>query len=180
MRASVGRKLPRRGQPVTPKHPRTSNFKCHEKANTSFPVTCHRVVGSRDGGSGFPAQRTTDFQFACGYPSTGAGAARAAACPAAGAGIPSGTAIPATATARTIRTAAGATGCPGWTTSRSPNLQGMIVKSGDKYVLQDSATGTTYDIDHQDEVSKHVGRKVQVTGTLDPNGKMIHLQPSER
>ena len=124
MRASVGRKLPRRGQPVTPKHPRTSNFKCHEKANTSFPVTCHRVVGSRDGGSGFPAQRTTDFQFACGYPSTGAGAARAAACPAAGAGIPSGTAIPATATARTIRTAAGATGCPAWTTSRSPNLHG--------------------------------------------------------
>src|SRR5437667_3801901 len=57
---------------------------------------------------------------------------------------------------------------------------GMIVKSGDKYVLQDSATGTTYDIDHQDELSKHVGRKVQVTGTLDPNGKMIHLQPSER
>src|SRR5438552_18269396 len=57
---------------------------------------------------------------------------------------------------------------------------GMIVKSGDKYVLQDSATGTTYDIDHQDEVSKHVRRKVQVTGTLDPNGKMIHLQPSER
>ena len=56
----------------------------------------------------------------------------------------------------------------------------MILKSGDKYVLQDSATGTTYDIDHQDEVSKHVGRKVQVTGTLDPNGKMIHLQPSER
>ena len=57
---------------------------------------------------------------------------------------------------------------------------GMIVKSGDKYVLQDSATGTIYDIDHQDEVSKHVGRKVHVTGTLDPNGKTIHLQPSER
>ena len=56
---------------------------------------------------------------------------------------------------------------------------GMIVKSGDKYVLQDSATGTTYDIDHQDEVGKHVGRKVQVTGTLDPSGKMIHLQPSQ-
>jgi Protein of unknown function (DUF5818) len=56
---------------------------------------------------------------------------------------------------------------------------GMIVKSGDKYVLQDSATGTTYDIDHQDEVGKHVGRKVQVTGTLDPSGKIIHLQPSQ-
>jgi len=48
------------------------------------------------------------------------------------------------------------------------------------HVLQDSATGTTYDIDQQDEVSKHVGRKVQVTGTPDPSGKLIHLQPSER
>jgi len=88
------RKLPRRGQPVTPKHPRNPNFKfpalkqggrrnlfrrCHEKANTSFPVTCHRVAGSRNGGTGFPPQRTTGFQFACGYPSTGARAARAAA-----------------------------------------------------------------------------------------------------
>lgn len=26
---------------------------------------------------------------------------------------------------------------------------GMIVKSGDKYVLQDEATGTTYDIDRR-------------------------------
>src|SRR5438876_6770880 len=116
MRASVGRKLPRRGQPVAPKHPRNPNFKfpalkqggrrnlfrrCHEKANTSFPVTCHRVAGSRNGGTEFPPQRTTGFQFACGYPSTGAGAARAAACP-----------------------AAGATGCPGGTTSRSPKLHG--------------------------------------------------------
>src|SRR5207247_3129734 len=115
-RASVGRKLPRRGQPVTPKHPRNPNFKfpalkqggrrnlfrrCHEKANTSFPVTCHRVAGSRDGGTEFPPQRTTGFQFACAYPTTGAGAARAAAC-----------------------TTAGATGCPGGTPPSTTKLNG--------------------------------------------------------
>ena len=52
---------------------------------------------------------------------------------------------------------------------------GTIVKSGDKYVLEDTATGKTYDIDHQDIVGQHVGRKVRVTGTLDPDGKTIHI-----
>jgi hypothetical protein len=54
------------------------------------------------------------------------------------------------------------------------------VKSGDKYVLQDESTGKTYDIDHQDEVAKHVGRRVRVNGTLDPSGNMIHIQPANR
>ena len=49
------------------------------------------------------------------------------------------------------------------------------MKSGDKYVLQDETSGTTYDIDHQDEVAKHVGKRVRVNGTLDPSGKMIHI-----
>jgi hypothetical protein len=53
---------------------------------------------------------------------------------------------------------------------------GVIVKSGDKYVLQDSASNTTYDIDHQDEVKQYEGKKVRVHGTLDSNGKMIHVQ----
>ena len=52
---------------------------------------------------------------------------------------------------------------------------GTIVKSGDKYVLQDTESGKTYDIDHQDIVGQHVGRKVRVTGTLDPDGKTIHI-----
>src|SRR5215469_9751309 len=52
---------------------------------------------------------------------------------------------------------------------------GTIVKQGDKYVLQDTATGKTYDIDHQDIVGQHVGRKVRVTGTLGPDGKTIHI-----
>jgi hypothetical protein len=56
------------------------------------------------------------------------------------------------------------------------NFTGTVVKQGDKYVLQDAASGTTYDIDHQDEVKKFEGKKVRVHGTLDSTGKMIHVQ----
>jgi uncharacterized protein YdeI (BOF family) len=52
---------------------------------------------------------------------------------------------------------------------------GTIVKSGDKYVFQDSS-GATYDIDAQDQVKQFEGKKVRVHGTLDPSGKMIHVQ----
>jgi outer membrane biosynthesis protein TonB len=54
------------------------------------------------------------------------------------------------------------------------NFSGTIVKSGDRYMLKDEASGQTYDIDHQDEVQKYEGKRVKVHGTLD--GKMIHLQ----
>jgi hypothetical protein len=53
---------------------------------------------------------------------------------------------------------------------------GTIIKSGDKYVLQDAASGNTYDLDHQDEVAKFEGKKVRVHGTVDASGKMIHVQ----
>lgn len=53
---------------------------------------------------------------------------------------------------------------------------GTVSKQGSKYVFQDAATGTTYDIDHQDEVAKFDGKKVRVHGTLDSTGKMIHVQ----
>jgi uncharacterized protein YdeI (BOF family) len=56
---------------------------------------------------------------------------------------------------------------------------GNIVKSGDKYMFQDAASGNTYDIDHQDEVQKFEGKKVTVHGTLDANSKMIHIKSSD-
>jgi hypothetical protein len=73
------------------------------------------------------------------------------------------------------------------TTQQSPDAQaqsstgvqtftGTIIKSGDKYVLQDAASGNTYDLDHQDEVAKFEGKKVRVHGTVDASGKMIHVQ----
>lgn len=55
-------------------------------------------------------------------------------------------------------------------------FSGTVVKQGDKYMLQDESSGQTYDVDHQDEVQKYVGKRVRVHGTLDPSGKMIHLQ----
>lgn len=56
------------------------------------------------------------------------------------------------------------------------SFTGTIVKQGDKYMFQDTATGMMYDIDHQDDVKKFEGKKVRVHGTLDPNGKMIRVQ----
>jgi hypothetical protein len=53
---------------------------------------------------------------------------------------------------------------------------GTVVKQGDKYVLKDASTGTTYNIDHQDEVKKFDGKRVRVHGTLDPATKTIHVQ----
>jgi hypothetical protein len=59
-------------------------------------------------------------------------------------------------------------------TSGVQTFSGNIMKSGNKYMFQDAATGNTYDIDHQDEVKKFEGKRVTVHGTLD--GKMIHIQ----
>jgi uncharacterized protein YdeI (BOF family) len=56
------------------------------------------------------------------------------------------------------------------------SFTGTVVKSGDKYVFQDEASGNTYDIDHQDEVQKFQGKKVKVHGTLDAANHMIHIQ----
>ena len=65
---------------------------------------------------------------------------------------------------------------PTTSASDSQTFSGTIVKSGDKYVLQDVSSGKTYDIDHQDQVKQYEGKKVRVHGTLDASGKMIHLQ----
>ena len=56
------------------------------------------------------------------------------------------------------------------------SFTGTIVKANDKYVLQEEASGKTYNIDHQDEVQKFDGKRVKVHGTLDESGKTIHLQ----
>ena len=53
---------------------------------------------------------------------------------------------------------------------------GTVVKSGDKYMFQEEATGKTYDIDHQDDVQKFEGKKVKVHGTLDASGKILLIQ----
>jgi len=59
--------------------------------------------------------------------------------------------------------------------TQTQTFSGTITKAGDKYVLQD-ASGTSYDIDRQDLVKSHEGKKVRINGTLDPDGKTIHVK----
>jgi hypothetical protein len=64
-------------------------------------------------------------------------------------------------------------------TVQSPDVQsftGTILKSRDKYVLQDATGGNTYDLDHQDQLQKYENKKVRVHGTLDASGTLIRLQ----
>jgi hypothetical protein len=56
------------------------------------------------------------------------------------------------------------------------SFTGTIMKSGDKYVLQNATTGNNYDLDHQDQLQKYENKKVRVHGTLDASGKLIRLQ----
>ena len=58
----------------------------------------------------------------------------------------------------------------------SQTFTGTVMKQGDKFVLQDSASGKTYDIDHQDQVKQFEGKRVRVHGTLDASSNMIHIQ----
>ena len=54
-------------------------------------------------------------------------------------------------------------------------FQGTIVKSKDKYILQDKMSGATYQLDNQDKAKEFAGRDVKVTGTLDPSTNTIQV-----
>lgn len=54
-------------------------------------------------------------------------------------------------------------------------FSGTVVKQGDRYGLQD-ASGKTYDLDKQDGLKQYEGKQVRVKGTLDPDGKTIHMK----
>ena len=54
-------------------------------------------------------------------------------------------------------------------------FQGTIVKSKDKYILQDKMSGATYQLDNQDKAKEFAGRDVNVIGTLDPRTNTIQV-----
>jgi len=60
--------------------------------------------------------------------------------------------------------------------SQGQIFTGVVVKQGDRYMLQDADSGKTYDIDRQDLAKPHEGKKVRVQGTLDADGKLIHVK----
>ena len=52
---------------------------------------------------------------------------------------------------------------------------GMVVKSGNTYVLKTS-DNMTYQLDDQSRAKEYEGKQVQVTGSLDSSNNMIRVQ----
>jgi uncharacterized protein DUF5818 len=61
--------------------------------------------------------------------------------------------------------------------SKACTLQ--CVKMGGKFVLYNSATKTTYQLDDQEKPEEFAGQKVKVTGTYDKATKTIHVETIE-
>jgi hypothetical protein len=56
---------------------------------------------------------------------------------------------------------------------------GKISKSGQKLVLEDAATNVSYQLDDQKKAKQYEGKSVRVTGTLDAQNNLIHVQAIE-
>lgn len=62
------------------------------------------------------------------------------------------------------------------------SFEGKISKSGDKMVLKESATQTSYQLDDQDKAKQFEGKNVKVMATLDASTNTLHIvdiSPSE-
>src|SRR5579864_4955603 len=55
------------------------------------------------------------------------------------------------------------------------SFEGKIQKSGDKLVLQDSASATSYQLDDQDKAKQFEGKNVKVMGTVDSASNTLHV-----
>ena len=55
------------------------------------------------------------------------------------------------------------------------SFEGKIQKSGDKLVLQDSASQTSYQLDDQDKAKQFEGKTVKVMGTVDSASNTLHI-----
>jgi uncharacterized protein DUF5818 len=56
---------------------------------------------------------------------------------------------------------------------------GKIVKAGDKFVLADPETGTTYQLDDQQKAQEFVDKRVKVSGVLDAATGVIRVSAIE-
>jgi hypothetical protein len=58
-------------------------------------------------------------------------------------------------------------------------FNGTIVKEKGKLVLKDTVTNVSYQLDDQDKAKRFVGKQVRVTGKLDMNTNLIHVDSIE-
>jgi uncharacterized protein DUF5818 len=59
------------------------------------------------------------------------------------------------------------------------SFMGTVLKSGENFVLSDSATKTRYTLDDPRKARPFEGKTVKVTGTLDVTGNLIHVETIE-
>jgi hypothetical protein len=59
---------------------------------------------------------------------------------------------------------------------QSKTFSGTITKSGDYFVLNDTANKTSYMLDDPQKASQYEGKKVKVTGTVDAASNTIHVE----
>jgi hypothetical protein len=62
--------------------------------------------------------------------------------------------------------------------AKSSTWTGTIVKDGDRYSLKESS-GSTYRLDDSGKAQEFEGRAVKVTGELDDQAKVIHVESIE-
>lgn len=63
---------------------------------------------------------------------------------------------------------------PNQDSSKTTTFTGTVVKDGEQYVLRDSS-GSIYKLDDSSRAQAFEGKTVKVTGRLDPDSKMIHV-----
>lgn len=56
---------------------------------------------------------------------------------------------------------------------------GRISKSGEKFILEDTTKRVAYQLDDQAKAQRYQGKSVRVTGTLDAENNLIHVQSIE-
>ena len=63
---------------------------------------------------------------------------------------------------------------PNQDSSKTATFTGTVVKDGEQYVLRDSS-GSVYKLDDASRAQAFEGKTVKVTGRLDADSKMIHV-----
>jgi uncharacterized protein YdeI (BOF family) len=67
---------------------------------------------------------------------------------------------------------------PDQTQAKSATFTGTVVKNGDQYALRDSS-GAVYTLDDAERAKPFEGKTVKVTGQLDEQAKVIHVESIE-
>jgi hypothetical protein len=62
---------------------------------------------------------------------------------------------------------------------QTTTVNGTVKSNGDQVYLSDSASGKTYQLDHQQSIRPFAGRFVSVTGQLNSQSGLIHVQKIE-